>query len=124
MKRRFAIVIILTLLGVSVWLGFRFNLWGATPPQDFLYSGTIEATMVPIQPEQGGKLTEVLYQEGQDVKAGDVLARMDDRSAKISLESAKGQLRQAEAKLNDLLSGSRSEEVRRLRAILAQGTGE
>lgn len=117
-KRVIAIIILLSLAGASVWLGSKYN--PQVKPQESTYSGTIETTMVPVQPEQGGKLIEVLVQEGQTIKAGDVLARLDDRAAKISLESAKGQLEQAQAKLNDVLSGPRSEEVRRLRAILTQ----
>lgn len=120
-KKRIAVAGIITILGIAVWLGFRFDLWGAKIAEESMYSGTIESTMVPVQPELGGKLVEVLVQEGQAVKSGEVLARLDDRSAKIALESAKGQLRQAEAKLSDLLNGPRSEEVRRLRAILTQG---
>ncbi|WP_425807516.1 HlyD family secretion protein [Desulfitobacterium sp. Sab5] len=119
MKRRvIALILFISVLGTAVWLGTKNNLWNKSG--DRTYSGTIETTVVPVQPEQGGKLTEVLVQEGQSVKAGDVLARQDDRAAKISLESAKGQLQQAQAKLNDMLNGSRSEEVRRLRAVLSQ----
>lgn len=119
MKRRvIALILFISVLGTAVWLGAKNNLWNKS--EDRTYSGSIETTIVPVQPEQGGKLTEVLVQEGQRVKAGDVLARLDDRAAKISLESAKGQLQQAQAKLNDMLNGSRSEEVRRLRAVLAQ----
>lgn len=119
MKRRvIALILFISVLGTAVWLGSKNNLWSKSG--DRIYSGTIETTVVPVQPEQGGKLTEVLVQEGQSVKAGDALARLDDRAAKISLESAKGQLQQAQAKLNDMLNGSRSEEVRRLRAVLAQ----
>lgn len=117
-KRVILIIVLLSVVGAGVWLGAKYNLWGKS--QDNAYSGTIETTVVPVQPEQGGKLTEVLVQEGQSVKLGDVLARLDDRAAKISLENAKGQLQQAQAKLNDLLGGARSEEIRRLRAILAQ----
>jgi HlyD family secretion protein len=118
-KRKVVGVAILTLLGIVAFIGFRFN-FGREVEEDSVYSGTIEATMIPVQPEQGGRLTEVLAQEGQTVKKDDILAKIDDRAAKINLESAKGLLHQSEAKLNELLSGSRSEEVRRLRAILAQ----
>ena len=41
-------------------------------------SGTIEAADVLIAPELSGKVTEVLVNEGDQVKAGDVLFRLDD----------------------------------------------
>ena len=41
-------------------------------------SGTIEAIEVTISPEIGGKVAEVALDEGQAVKAGDLLFRLDD----------------------------------------------
>jgi HlyD family secretion protein len=41
-------------------------------------SGTIEAVEVTISPEIGGKVIEVPVDEGAQVKAGDVLFRLDD----------------------------------------------
>ncbi len=41
-------------------------------------SGTIEAIEVTISPEIGGKVAEVALNEGAQVKAGDVLFRLDD----------------------------------------------
>jgi HlyD family secretion protein len=41
-------------------------------------SGTIEAVEVTISPELSGKVTEVLVDEGDSVKAGDELFRLDD----------------------------------------------
>ncbi|MHB1653647.1 MAG: HlyD family secretion protein [Desulfitobacteriaceae bacterium] len=118
MQKRIVVLAGLIVLGILVWLGFRLGLWGTAEKP--YYSGTIEGTTVPVQPEQGGKITEILVQEGQSIKTGDVIARLDERSAKIALDTANSQLQQAEAKLNDLLGGTRSEEVRRLQALLAQ----
>ncbi len=41
-------------------------------------SGSIEATTVIVSPEMAGKVKEVLADEGQSVKAGDPLLRLDD----------------------------------------------
>lgn len=41
-------------------------------------SGTIEAVEVTISPEIGGRIAEVLVEEGAVVKSGDVLFRLDD----------------------------------------------
>ncbi|MCW2279033.1 HlyD family secretion protein [Heliophilum fasciatum] len=90
--------------------------WNWFRPAVAEYSGTLEGTMVPVQPENGGRVTEILVEEGQEVHVGDVIARMDDRAAKIAVAAAQAEVRQGEAKLTDLLGGSRAEEVRRLQA--------
>lgn len=47
----------------------------------------------------GGKVTEVLVEVGDEVKAGDVLARLDDVDARQALADAELQVRQAEINL-------------------------
>lgn len=44
-----------------------------------------------------GKVTEVLVEEGQRVKAGQILARLDDSNARASMEEAQAQLGAGEA---------------------------
>ncbi|WP_122673048.1 efflux RND transporter periplasmic adaptor subunit, partial [Pseudomonas viridiflava] len=45
-------------------------------------------------------LTKVLVKEGQQVKAGELLATLDDRSIRASLEQARAQLAQSKAQLD------------------------
>ena len=54
---------------------------------------------VMIRPQIDGILTQLLVKEGQTVKAGDLLATLDDRSIKASLDQAKAQLGQSQAQL-------------------------
>ena len=54
---------------------------------------------VIIRPQIDGILTEIRVKEGQTVKAGDLLAKLDDRSIKASLDQAKAQLGQNQAQL-------------------------
>ena len=49
---------------------------------------------VVIRPQVDGILTKVLVKEGQQVKAGDLLATIDDRSIRAALEQAKALLTQ------------------------------
>ncbi|MFJ2546629.1 efflux RND transporter periplasmic adaptor subunit [Pseudomonas sp. NPDC087612] len=54
---------------------------------------------VVIRPQVEGLLTQLLVKEGQAVKQGDLLATIDDRSIRASLEQAKAQLGQSQAQL-------------------------
>ncbi|AMB86873.1 efflux transporter periplasmic adaptor subunit [Pseudomonas agarici] len=54
---------------------------------------------VVIRPQVDGILTRLLVKEGQLVKAGDLLATLDDRSIQANLSQAKAQLAQNQAQL-------------------------
>lgn len=115
-RKAVVVVIVLVLITLSV-LGERyFN----PSTESNTYSGTIEGTELPVQSEVGGRVIELLVSEGQIIKTGDIIARLDDSQAKISLDIAKIQQIQAQAKLNDLLGGARVEEIRRLEKLVTQ----
>jgi HlyD family secretion protein len=70
-------------------------------------SGTIETTVVNIAPELSGKVAEVKVDEGDKVKADDVLFRLDDdllqaqrKVAAASLDSAQAAAQTAQAALD------------------------
>ena len=71
--------------------------------------GTVQASaMVTVKPQIDGKLIEVDFKEGQDVKAGDVLARIDPRAFQAALDQAVAKKRQDDA----LLANGRVDLVR------------
>lgn len=55
---------------------------------------------VVIRTQVDGILTKLLVKEGQQVKNGDLLATIDDRSIRAALEQAKAQLSQSQAQLD------------------------
>jgi multidrug efflux system membrane fusion protein len=62
--------------------------------------GTAQASAtVTIKPMVDGPLVEVRFKEGQDVHAGDVLARIDPRTFQASLDQATAKKKQDEATL-------------------------
>jgi HlyD family secretion protein len=63
-------------------------------------SGTISARQVAIAPELGGKVVEVLVEEGQQVAAGDPLFRLDSTYLQAQHDQAAAAARVAEAGLN------------------------
>lgn len=63
------------------------------------YSASLKGTAdVTIKPQVSGQLMEVCITEGQQVKRGDVLFRIDSRDAQLELESAEANLLAAKAK--------------------------
>ncbi len=62
--------------------------------------GTVQASAnVTVKPMVDGPLLEMRFKEGQDVKAGDVLARIDPRQYQAALDQAAAKMRQDEANL-------------------------
>jgi multidrug efflux system membrane fusion protein len=54
---------------------------------------------VAVRPQVNGPLIKIAFNEGQMVKAGDVLAEIDSRPFQATLDQAKGQLARDEAQL-------------------------
>jgi multidrug efflux system membrane fusion protein len=62
--------------------------------------GTVQASnTVTIVPQVSGRITEILFREGQEVKAGDILVRIDSRSYQAALDQAVATRAQREAQL-------------------------
>lgn len=69
------------------------------------YPATVKATQqADMGFEVPGRIVEFLVNEGQIVKSGEVLARLDDRDYQAELEKAKANQRKAQADLNRSLS--------------------
>ena len=83
----------------------------APDPNLIRLNGRIEAVMVDISPKVTGRVREVLVREGERVKAGDVLIRLDLGETNLSVARDQSQVAAAEARVRDLEAGSRSSEI-------------
>ncbi|HLO42320.1 MAG TPA: efflux RND transporter periplasmic adaptor subunit [Phycisphaerales bacterium] len=73
-------------------------------------------TKVAISAQVSARIIGLPFREGQDVKAGDVLVRLDARDLQANLDSAKAQLKSEEASLEGAkasLASAESELIRR-----------
>ena len=98
-----AVVSILTACGVDVPKAVQTSYNTMTISKSDIsvplkYSATLKGTAdVTITPQISGQLMEVCITEGQQVKKGQVLFRIDSRDAQLELESAEANLLAAQA---------------------------
>ncbi|HVO14234.1 MAG TPA: HlyD family efflux transporter periplasmic adaptor subunit [Alphaproteobacteria bacterium] len=89
---------LLALLAIAV-AGYVYWRHAATtrlPEGIAVTNGRIEAEQIEIATKIPGRVTEILVEEGDMVKAGDVIARLDSVQIEAQLRGAEAQLRQAE----------------------------
>lgn len=80
--------------------------------------GSVDMRTVDLAFEESGRIGQVSVEEGDTVKAGDVLAKLDDERYAIALENARATLQVRQKELDLLLAGSRVEEIDAARATL------
>jgi multidrug efflux system membrane fusion protein len=118
-RRRFLLIsaIVVALAGVGGWYELERSepvVKAAAPPVPVTVAiaskgdlpvyltglGTVQASFtVGIRPQVDGKLEQVLFKEGDHVRKGDVLAKIDPRLYQAALDQAKAQKKQDEARL-------------------------
>jgi HlyD family secretion protein len=81
-------------------------------PNVVVLSGRLEAPMVDLAPKVAGRVVEVKVKEGDRVKAGDLVARLDLGETALAPERDARGVESAEARFNDLKVGSRAAEIK------------
>lgn len=90
------LVLLIVVAGLVLWGQHRRH------TQERYYSGTIETTQANIAFQIPGRVAEVLVDEGQSVKAGQILARLEQDAFVANVKQAEANLAQAQANLNAL----------------------
>jgi HlyD family secretion protein len=83
----------------------------AEDPSRIRLNGRIEAAMVDLSPKVTGRVVEVLVREGDRVKAGDLLIRLDLGETSLSVARDRSAVAAAEARVRDLEAGTRRSEL-------------
>ena len=79
-------------------------------------SGYVEATEVRVSAQVGGRVLEMHVAEGDHLKAGDLIARIDTADAVLAVARLQAERDQADAQLRLAQAGARSEDIRQARA--------
>lgn len=80
----------------------------------------VSGTIVSVSAKIPGRITEVLVKEGEQVKPGQVVARIDAREVTAQQAQAKAAVAVAKAKYEELVAGSRPQEIGQARAVAGQ----
>ena len=89
-------------------------------PDHIAASGNIEVTDVSLGFKVAGRLAQCLKDEGDPVKKGEILARLENDDQKIALALARTGLAAARSTLEELENGSRPEEIRQAEALASK----
>jgi len=126
-------VMVLAATGGATWYAFKRPA-GATGPATALVarrdlSATVTATgtikaMVGAEVKVGsripGRVDQLAVQVGDRVKAGQVIARLEQEDLRAAVELARANLANAEAKLATVRNGARTQEIQTAEANLRQ----
>jgi HlyD family secretion protein len=119
MRRRMVIIIVaLLVLAGGAWLAFRQFAGGSK--DRLILHGNVDIRQVNLGFRVGGRLKEMKCEEGDVVRAGDVIALLDDGPYQDQVHLAEAQVAQAQASYTKMVNGFRQEEIEQARAQLAQ----
>src|SRR5260370_29317873 len=110
-------IVLLCVLGGAAWFHDKFHDGGDTTLR--LY-GNVDIREVILGFRVPGKLAELLYDEGDKVKAGEVIANLDDEPYRNQVASVQAQVESLRARLKLRETGNRPEEIAQARSLVRE----
>lgn len=118
MRKIIALVIVLLIVvGSASWVYHKYRHENETTLT--LY-GNVDIREVTLGFRVSGKLAELLYDEGDQVKAGEVIARLDDEPYRNQVANAQAQVDSLRARLKLRETGNRPEEIAQARSLVRE----
>lgn len=93
--------------------------WLSPPTEERQLYGNVDIREVSLGFRVGGRLAEVAVDEGDAVKAGDRLARLDEAPYRYAVVAAEENVNALRATLDKLVAGPRQSEIAQTRAALS-----
>jgi len=114
------IIAILILIGAIGLLGWWFLLRDQEDDSVLRLYGNVDIREVEMAFRQPGRLTQMMFDEGDEVNAGEIMAQLDALPYHDKLTAAQAKLQAAQAELDKLRSGNRPQEVLQAEAAVNQ----
>jgi HlyD family secretion protein len=116
MRRRVIVGVVVVAVILAAAAVFWWHREDRRPANDLVLHGNVDIRQVSLAFEGSGRIAEVRAEEGQKVKAGDVLAVLDTRSLQLQLDQVRAQADAQQQALLRLRHGSRPEEIAQARS--------
>lgn len=123
MKKK-GILIVLTLIAIGIAVFVINNFTKHTDDGVMILSGNVEATEINVGFKIPGRVLKRLVDEGDKVKAGDLIARLDNAELASVVAQNGASLKEATTKLAELVAGSRSQEIEQAKANMSAQEAE
>lgn len=120
--KKVAILLIVLCLGIGVYFAWRYlETANVRENRNFLILyGNVEIRRVNLGFRVSGRISDILFKEGDRVNKGDLVARLDREPYEDNLAVADAQIRTAEANYTKLKSGNRPQEIQQAKATVDQ----
>ena len=104
-------ILIASVVGALI-VGFViYGFWRASQPAPEVFQGQMEARETDVAPKVPGRIAEVLVKEGDLLKVGSVIMRMDSPEVNAKLAQANAAQQAAEAVASKAEHGARPQEI-------------
>lgn len=105
------VVIALICAGCNSFMGEK-----GTGEDDFIIQGNVKTTEIDLNSKLAGNVVEILVEEGDEVKAGDVIIKISSEAVEAKLQQAEAAKAAAQAVAEKAANGARSQEVAQAKA--------
>lgn len=116
MNKKLAVLIVVAVAAAAS----VYTFWPERGAEQTKLFGNVDIRQVSLSFTQSERVTAVNVEEGDVVKAGQIIARLDDTVANLELAQANAQIAAQEALVAKLQAGSRPQEIAQAKAVVAQ----
>jgi len=126
-RKLIPIVVLLLAAGAAAawWFDIPARLgWGNRPDNGLTLYGNVDIRQVQLGFRVAGRIRDALVDEGDTVKAGDVLARLDAAPAEDNVRAAEAKVAGLSATLEKLQAGPRKAEIAQAQAFYTESLAD
>ena len=117
MKKVTVVILILLLAAGAVFWWSRANIAKEKSKKIVLY-GNVDDRQINLSFQYSERIAEILKEEGDVVKKGELLAKLETERIRNAIEAARAAVNASRAKYEKMKNGSRKEDIEIARAIL------